>query len=112
MRRNNLTPCYHVYADGAEGSLCGTKNPFWQAIVVADGTVVAWEPWRVGFLAADADRARLHDDLICGRCARILKSRKAEVDEQEKERADEVATEVYNKWIRDNGLDFDEADYS
>ena len=25
------------------------------------------------------------------------------LDEQEQERADEVATEVYNEWIRDNG---------
>ena len=32
-------------------------------------------------------------------------------DEQEQERADEIATEVYNEWIRENGLDFDETDY-
>ncbi len=131
MRRNNLTPCYHVIEN--RRTLCGVKKAFWQAIILYSGKVAAWDPSHVGFgrsrwsclrgIAGGVAEA-LSDDMICGRCARILKSRKANAngyrpsitdegpDEQEQERADEVATEVYNEWIRDNGLDFDEADYS
>ncbi len=80
MRRNGLTPCYHVIDGGRV--LCGVKNPFWQAIVNGSGEafddetrmppVVPWEPWNIGF----AGPARpLPDNMICGRCSRILKSK-------------------------------------
>ena len=70
--RDNMTPCYHVFGDGSK-ILCGVKNPFWKAIVLSNGDVVAWDPTHVGTVAEM--RGALPGNMICGRCARIVKSR-------------------------------------
>ena len=85
--RNKCTPCYHVIEN--RRAICGTPTAFWQAIVLYSGKIAAWDPSHVGFAGGIAKA--LPEDMICGRCLRIVKNKRAK---EAKYRAEAVGRAV------------------